>query len=81
VVADARRKAGLSQAQLAAMLGKAKSHVALIERGQRRIDTLELYRMAQCFGLPSEALFLRISRALDRRAAQPSPAAARLPGA
>ena len=61
----ARRQAGLSQAEVALRLGKAKSHVALIERGQRRVDSLELYRIARCLGAEPEALFARISRRLD----------------
>jgi transcriptional regulator with XRE-family HTH domain len=61
----ARREAGLSQAQLAARLGKANSHVALIERGQRRVDSLELYRIALCLGAKPEALFAGIAQRLD----------------
>ena len=66
VVIDARRTARLSQAQLASRLGKANSHVALIERGQRRIDSLELYWIACNLGVAPEALFERIARKLDR---------------
>jgi transcriptional regulator with XRE-family HTH domain len=68
-VIQARRGAGLSQAELAARLGKAKSHVAMIERGQRRIDSLELYAMAQAFGLEPAAFFARIAERLDAFAA------------
>ena len=64
-VVEARRKAGFSQAELAARLGKAKSHVAMIERGQRRIDSLELYRMAKCLSLEPRTLFGRIADGLD----------------
>lgn len=62
---DARRAAGLSQAALAARIGKAKSHVALIERGQRRVDTLELYVMAEAFGIEPERLFATIAQRLN----------------
>lgn len=78
-VIQARRTAGLSQAQLAERLGKAKSHVAMIERGQRRIDSLELYAMAQAFGLEPTAFFATIARRLDAfSAAQAEPAPASL---
>jgi transcriptional regulator with XRE-family HTH domain len=65
VVREARCAARLSQRQLAAKLDKAASHVALIERGQRRIDALELYRMAKAFGLPPAELFGLITARLD----------------
>lgn len=45
-IVQARRGAGVSQRQLAARLGKSQSHVVMIERGQRRIDALELMKMA-----------------------------------
>lgn len=64
-VIQARRAAGLSQSELAARLGKAKSHVAMIERGQRRIDTLELYIMAQAFGLHPPTFFALLAERLE----------------
>lgn len=47
VLRAARRASGLSQRDLAARIGKHPSHVAMIESGQRRLDALELYRIAQ----------------------------------
>lgn len=47
VLRAARRASGLSQRDLAAQIGKHPSHVAMIESGQRRLDALELYRIAQ----------------------------------
>jgi len=52
-----RRKAAPSQTQLAVRLGKAKSHVALVERGQRRVDTLESYLIARCLGADPIGVF------------------------
>lgn len=69
VVLQARRDAGLSQSALAERLGKAKSHICMIERGQRRVDALELYRMAKCLDLAPTELFRRIEERLDRLAA------------
>ena len=51
VIVEARRAAGLPQRALAERLGKAHSHVSMIERGQRRLDSLELYRIARCLGI------------------------------
>lgn len=62
---EARVEAGFTQTRLAAGLGKSKSHIAMIERGQRRIDSLELYRMAKCLGCDPVELFSRVSRGLD----------------
>lgn len=49
--ADARRDAGMKQSDLAAAIGKHQSYISDIERGQRRIDALELYVISQALGL------------------------------
>lgn len=59
----ARRASGMSQAQVAARLGKAKSHVALIERGQRRVDSLELLHLLEIFYLDAGPFSLSSPRA------------------
>ena len=64
-VIQARHNAKLSQAKLAALLGKATSHITMIERGQRRIDTLELYAMALAFGVQPTTFFADIAARLD----------------
>jgi transcriptional regulator with XRE-family HTH domain len=46
----ARRKAELTQTDLAALIGKDQKFVSLIERGQRRIDVLEFYVIAKAMG-------------------------------
>lgn len=81
VLVGARREAGLSQRALAERLGKAGSHVAMIERGQRRVDVLEFCQMAECFGLePAElagrviARLRRLQASAERGAAPPSAA-------
>lgn len=65
VLAAARQDAGLSQRSLAQLLGKAHSHVSLIETGQRRVEALELYRMAKAFGMPPAVLFEVIAKKLE----------------
>jgi ribosome-binding protein aMBF1 (putative translation factor) len=64
VLIGARRDAGLSQRALAARLGKTGSHVAMIERGQRRVDLLEFCRIAESLGISADALVGRISAQL-----------------
>jgi transcriptional regulator with XRE-family HTH domain len=44
-LAAARNSAGITQAQLARMLRKPQSFVSNYERGQRRLDILELLRI------------------------------------
>jgi transcriptional regulator with XRE-family HTH domain len=64
VLISARHEAGLSQRALAARLGKAGSHVAMIERGQRRVDLLEFCRIAESVGVSADALVHRIAAQL-----------------
>lgn len=52
----ARERAGLSQVQLAKLLRKPQSFVSNYERGQRRIDILELLRIVDA--LESDARFI-----------------------
>lgn len=44
---DARLKAGLKQAEVAAKLDKPQSYVSKIERGERGIDVIEFLEIAQ----------------------------------
>jgi len=73
VVVGHRRSAGLSQRDLAARLGRAASHIAQIESGQRRIDTLELVRIARCLEVDPVGLFDAMARSVAdiERAAEP----------
>jgi ribosome-binding protein aMBF1 (putative translation factor) len=64
VLIGARHEAGLSQRALAARLGKTGSHVAMIERGQRRVDLLEFCRIADSLGVSADLLVGRISAQL-----------------
>lgn len=53
----ARERAGLTQAELAARLRKPQSFISNYERGQRRIDALELIRIAQALGADPVRVF------------------------
>lgn len=64
VIADARRRRGLSQRRLAQLLGKCLSHVSLIERGQRRVDCLEWIRLGELLCDDPGALFAETRRRL-----------------
>ena len=43
----ARKQAGMKQEELAALIGKDQSYVSNIERGQRRVDVLEIVTISR----------------------------------
>lgn len=47
---EQRRKAGLTQAQLAERLGRTQPLISDVEQGQRRIDAVELIEWAEAIG-------------------------------
>jgi transcriptional regulator with XRE-family HTH domain len=56
-IVEKRKKAGLSQSEVAAKLGRYQSSIANIESGQRRIDVVELLDLAAVIGFdPREAI-------------------------
>lgn len=58
VLVKARREAGLRQVDLAERLGKPQSFVSKVERGERRLDVVELIVVARAIGV-EEIRFLR----------------------
>ena len=56
-IASTRRAAGVTQAELAARLGKPQSFVSKVERGERRLDVMEFCQVAEALGIdPAELL-------------------------
>jgi transcriptional regulator with XRE-family HTH domain len=47
---ERRKAAGMTQAQLAARLGKSRSFIARLESGQRRVYVVELLHLAEVLG-------------------------------
>ena len=75
LLVEARGRAGLSQRQLAARIGKCASHITMIERGQRRIDTLEFLAIAVALDLCPAELFSNVAeRVADVRRQRQQPA-------
>lgn len=58
--AAARHRAGVKQADLAAAIGKRQSFISDIERGQRRIDVLELFAIAGALGVAPAVLYAEL---------------------
>ena len=56
LIVEQRNRAGLSQAGLAAQLGRYQSVVSQIESGGRRVDVVELLDIAQIIGLDVHAV-------------------------
>ncbi|MCC8952710.1 helix-turn-helix transcriptional regulator [Bradyrhizobium sp. Pear77] len=54
---EKRKKAGLTQAAVAAKLKRYQSFVASIETGQRKVDVVQLIALAEAIGFdPREAI-------------------------
>jgi transcriptional regulator with XRE-family HTH domain len=65
VIRQARVGAGLTQAELAARIGRDQSHVSLIEGSQRRLDLVEFHQISRALGQDPVALFARIASRID----------------
>jgi transcriptional regulator with XRE-family HTH domain len=64
VLVDARKEAGMTQAQLAAAVGKDQSFISIIEGGQRRVDVIEFCALARAMGHDPQDLFAKLAKAL-----------------
>jgi transcriptional regulator with XRE-family HTH domain len=67
ILADARQRQGMTQVVLAKRLQKPQSFVSSYESGQRRVDLLEMLRIARAIGVtPSDLLKEIVDRFADR---------------
>ena len=75
VVRDRRERLGLTQRDLASMVGVQASHIAYIEGGNRRPSLALLARLSDALSLDSHRLFLLLhpdaEQFLDRRSEPP----------
>jgi transcriptional regulator with XRE-family HTH domain len=62
---EVRKEAGLRQVGLAERLGRAQSFVSDIEKGQRRVDVLELREICAACGIPLAAFIARLEERLE----------------
>lgn len=54
---EARHAAGLTQRQVAKLLGRSQSYVATCESGERRVDVVELAEFAKAYRKPITFFF------------------------
>jgi transcriptional regulator with XRE-family HTH domain len=57
-----RREAGITQAQVAKALGRHQPFIANIEKGERRLDIVELIDLADVLGLDLHAVIEQLKR-------------------
>jgi transcriptional regulator with XRE-family HTH domain len=62
---EARQLAGLTQSEVAERMGRNSTHVTLLERGQRRLEFLEFYRLARAMEQDPTALASEVFKAFD----------------
>jgi transcriptional regulator with XRE-family HTH domain len=62
----ARRRSRLTQVELAAQIGETQSFVSKCERGERRLDVVELRTFCKALGVSFPAFVLSLDKALGR---------------
>ena len=69
LLVQARREAGLTQADLAQRLSRPQSFVSKYERGERRLDVVEFLEVAAAIGKdPADLLKALTDEGVERRA-------------
>ena len=66
---DLRQEAGLTQSGLAERLGVDQSEVSNWERGEKRLDLIELCHIVDALGIPLVAFIERFEREAGRKTA------------
>jgi transcriptional regulator with XRE-family HTH domain len=64
---EARTKAGITQVELAKKLRQTQSFVSKIERGDRRLDIVQLRTLCRIFGLTLVEFVERLEKELKSR--------------
>ena len=66
VLKNARQSAGLTQIELARKIGETQTFVSKCERGERRIDVIELHTFCRAAGMSLKQFIAALERALGR---------------
>jgi len=64
VLAEARERSGLRQSDLAARLGLPASYLSKIENGTRRLDVIELIRIAEAMDIDAATIVAEVAAKL-----------------
>jgi transcriptional regulator with XRE-family HTH domain len=64
---ETRRRSGLTQVDLAHKVGQTQSFISKCERGERRVDLVELRAFCRAFGLSLTQFVASFERAAERR--------------
>src|SRR3546814_13335567 len=76
----AREEVGITQAALSEALGRKQSFISDIERGVRRLDTVELWQLCNALGLDLTAFVAEFQEAIETAPTKrPRPARKRAP--
>jgi len=67
VLTEARKASGLTQTELAKLVGKDQTYISIIERGQRRVDVLEFVALAKAMKADPASLFEQVLKRLSKR--------------
>lgn len=59
---QARKAAALTQAEVAARLGRPQSYISKIESGERRLDLIEFLELAPILGLDAAAVIQQLQQ-------------------
>ena len=60
IMLAARKRSGLTQAEVGGKVGKDQTFISLIERSQRRVDVLEFIALARAMGEDPQRLFAEV---------------------
>ncbi len=61
LLVEARKTAGLTQAQVSALLDRPQSFIAKVENGDRRLDVIEFMALCQALGQSPAEIVAQIS--------------------
>lgn len=67
LIKEARDKSGITQEQLAKRLKQSQSFVSKIERGDRRIDIVQLRTLCKIYGVPLLDFVQQLEESLTTR--------------
>lgn len=65
LLVEARERAGLTQAEVAARLKRAQSFVSKYEQGERRLDVVEFMHVCNCLEINAAHVLANVTKELE----------------